>query len=354
MSTTVMDSSLSLSFNTLSVNKQIENDYTLAVKLFMNKNFDKSFKLIKELYEQSFSEYGKGLITERLFVKIVNLYLVEVGLALSATATLRLSQIESHQIVTSLLNNEITKRLSEIYGSELNFPLEIVYNYNLLLVTNRELLIVDDSVFLNKVRRMYSAIDYKADKDNKYLKKLVDLYTFEILPLFDEFDEARHVIESHPIFANDITASLKKVEDIQREKLNILETERQKKLETKRLENEQKLKEVQKKKELEASQNLTYKSIKEIQKQYSAGESSTSRQSSAAVEDSSPSQLQHIRDRLVYSLRMVSVYLKENSPIILIALLAIILSTKLINFRKLNLKDRLVETVRMAFKVSYL
>lgn len=40
-----MDSSLSLSFNTLSVNKQIENDYTLAVKLFMNKNFDKSFKL---------------------------------------------------------------------------------------------------------------------------------------------------------------------------------------------------------------------------------------------------------------------------------------------------------------------
>ncbi|KAK6456663.1 uncharacterized protein RJT20DRAFT_126684 [Scheffersomyces xylosifermentans] len=346
-----MDSSLSLSSSTLSVNKQIESNYSLAVKLFMNKNFEKSFKLIKELYDQSFSEYGKGLISHKLFVKIINLYLIEVGLALSSDTTLRLTQIETHRIVTSLLNNDITNNLLKIYNSESNIPLEIIFNYNLLLITNRELLVVDDSAFLNKIRRVYASIDLKNNEDDKYLKKLIDLYTFEILPTFDEFDEARHVVQSNQVYADSIQENLKRIDAIEKQKLDILETEKQKKLEKQRLEYEQKQRDIQKKKDLEASQNLSYKSIKEIQRQYN---SESPAPQATITSNSQATQLEQLKSKLFYMYRILKNYLKDNSSVILVALVVILASSKFINFKKLNLKDRFVETVRMAFKVSYL
>ncbi|KAK6201554.1 uncharacterized protein RJT21DRAFT_120607 [Scheffersomyces amazonensis] len=356
-----MDSSLSFSSGSFTSNRVIEDTYKLALKLFMNKNFDKSYSIINKLYQDSTIEYSKGLISERLFIKIIILYLTQIGLALGKRTSFRLSQIENNRVINLIIQDTLLNQFKQSFGGDIiNIPLEIIYNYVLLFITNREVLLVNDKSFLAKIRTIYGTANLKTNDHNedKYLKRLNDLYVFEVLPTFDEFEESQHVIQSNPIYSDDINENLKKLRQIQQNKCEIIEQEKQRELERKRLEHEAKQLEVEKQKEREKQSNLKYKSIKEIQKQYSP--SSSIEQKLVNDNDnenkdlSQLNQLNQIKSRLFYTYRLIKDYIKENSPIILIIIVLLFIINKFLNLKQIKLKDRLLETIRMAFKVSFL
>ncbi|KAK6465882.1 hypothetical protein DFJ63DRAFT_310966 [Scheffersomyces coipomensis] len=354
-----MDQSLSFSSASFSSNHLLEEKYKLAYKQFINKNFEKSYRLINELYDSSFNEFSKGFISEVLFKKIINLYLTLVSLTISGqTLPFKLSQIDNHRLVNVFIQDTFLNKLTQAFGgSEINIPLDILYNYILVLITNKKVLIGNDDSFLNRVKSIYSSLIVN-NSNSKYVKRFIDLYVFEVLPTFDNFDDARFIIESDAIYASDVKNQLDNLNKIEQNKLQIVEQQKQKEEERKKREQEYQKRELQKAKELEKQQNLQYKSIKDIQKEYatpiSASSSSSDKQKVGLNKDTDVNRLNQLKEKLFYSYKLTKNYFKENSPIILVIVVLLFIINRFINLRQIKIKDKLLETIKMAFKVSYL
>ncbi|ODV77723.1 uncharacterized protein CANTADRAFT_7222 [Suhomyces tanzawaensis NRRL Y-17324] len=340
-----MEDSLTLS-STLKSHKLIESNYNLALKLFVNKNFEKSYGLTSQLYQQGFSDFKNGFITEKLFIKIISLYIIETGVSLTQPG---LSDDRKAHTINAIKEEEVLKRLINLYQFEYLIPLEILYNHYLLIISNKELILgADSSWFIKKLGRLYSSIN-QGPQDDKYLKKLIDLYVFEILPTYDNFDESEIIIREDQLYSTDLESNLAKLKEIKQSKKTKQDAEKKRMKEKQKLEKELKQKELQKQKELEKSQNLNYKSIKEIQKQYS-GESSEPRNLPAKT----TSQFEEIRKKLMYVYGISKNYLKDNGIVVALVILALVATSKFVNFRKINFKERVRETIKMAFQISYL
>ncbi|EGW30680.1 uncharacterized protein SPAPADRAFT_62548 [Spathaspora passalidarum NRRL Y-27907] len=331
-----MDTSLMLSPSSVNANKTIESSYKLALKQFMNKNLAKSFTLIHQLYQSCFAEYAKSSISENLLIKIINLYLIEVGVGIKEG---KFDKANRTLALNSITSNELINQVKSVY--ETVIPSEILYNYHLVHISNQELLITDKHSYLSELKSNYM----KVTGEGKYDRKFMQLVVFEILPTFDEFTAAQNILSINPMFdAQDYA----KLMDIQSNKAEIVQQEKLKQQELKRLEQEEKEKELEKQRQLQKDSNIKYKSIKEIQKQY-ASESAKPNVGTVA----SGNKLTELRDKLWYLTNLLKIYVKDNSLIIIVVLILLFVSKRFINTKKINLKDKIVDTVKMAFKFSY-
>lgn len=325
-----MDSLLSSSILS---NRLIEDNYKLALKLFVNKNVQKSWIIISGLYQQAINEYEKGLIGDKLFVKIISLYLIEIGYNLQDNT--------DKVLVSSLRNKTLINHLSQVFSGMYNIPEEILYNYYLVYVTNRELLVEGNRQFYEDIDQLY--LNYKSS-DDKYYLKLVDLYVYEILPINNRFDQSRSVIDNNQIYSDKADAK-SKLDEVERRKSDDEKKQQQIKLEKQQKDQEAQLKKDQHAK-LQREKQLEYVKLNEL---------SNSRDLSRPAPDQpTMSQLQLLKSRITYLLSISTNYIKQSSPLLLAIIVTILITSRFVNYRKLNLRDKLKQTVEMAFKVSYL
>lgn len=115
-------------------------------------------------------------------------------------------------------------------------------------------------------------------------------------------------------------------------------------------------KEAQEKQEAEARQkrkelNLKYSSIKEIVNNYKQEDS----RAAASVKDLNrrhqQSQSQNLQEKLAYVLRITKNYLARNSLVLVVLIVLILGSSRYL--RNANVREKIVDTVKMAFKFTY-
>ena len=134
------------------------------------------------------------------------------------------------------------------------------------------------------------------------------------------------------------------MKEIKKLKQDLKDKEKFKALEQERLIKQKEEKELEIAKEKAKQLNLKYKSIKEIQKNYN---DESVRKSTPTTRDNN----QQLKSKLIYLYGIVQKYLKENILILLIVAILAIGSRKYL--KGVNLKDKIIETVQMAFKFTY-
>ncbi|KAI5965635.1 uncharacterized protein KGF55_000997 [Candida pseudojiufengensis] len=324
-----MDTSTTLTSN--NINKEIENNYKLALKLFINKNFIQSYKLIYQIFQNSFIEYKQGLISQNLLIKIINLYLVIIGVSLREG---HLDQILSNSARNSIRSNEVHNLIGSIWSSY-EIPWEIQYNLQLFYISNQDL-IKDKEMYLRDINKLI----FNIDSSDKYGEKLLNLIKFEIYPQFNEFEKSEQLIGSNE-------EELNRLNEIKQQKQTIENELKQKLIDDEKKSNELKLKKEQDARKLAHEQNLKYKSIKEITNTYNHQNSQPRR-----IENKEISKQNEIKSKLIYLLNISKKYLQQNTIILLVLLILIFGSSKFL--KGINIKEKLIDTIKMAFKFTYI
>lgn len=250
-----------------------------------------------------------------------------------------LDQALANAARNSFTSNEIINQIKSIW-LELDIPLEIKYNMQLVYISNPKDLINDEDSYLRNLKKWYINID----TNDKFGSKLLDLVKFEILPHFNQYDESERLI-------GDDESELAKLHKIKNEKDEYL-----KKVKQDQIQAEKVAKEAQEKQEAEARQkrkelNLKYSSIKEIVNNYKQEDS----RAAASVKDLNrrhqQSQSQNLQEKLAYVLRITKNYLARNSLVLVVLIVLILGSSRYL--RNANVREKIVDTVKMAFKFTY-
>ena len=350
------NASLSSSMSSSQPRQLIESNYKLALKFFMNKNFSKSYEIIKKLYQSSFGQFASDIISEQLFINILNLYLTEIGLFIdkdNKDTNFNLERNERQEVIKSLMQDQILDELYETYNDDINaIPSEILYNLFLIYYINRAIITNAGNLKL-KFDKLYYQFDYNSRVDDVYLKKLIDLYVFQVLPDNECFDDASSIINANAIYLSQIEESLNRLSNIRIDKVKKQQEEEEKVKEEQQKLNDKKKRELQNQKELKDRQNLTYKSLNQI-KQSSGKIDSSKKDDRSANESNGGYDIASLRQKLLYSLNLSKNYIKTNSPLILLIILVLFVSSRYLKIRKINVMERLKLTLQMAFKIRYL
>lgn len=333
-----------------SLNKSMKDKYQLALKLFTSRNFSKSYDIIKHLKDQAIDEFAKFNMDQGLLIKIVSLYLVEVGIYLSVEQTV-ISTEELNWLTNTLKSNDIIRILADAYGDENDIPSEIWYNYHLVFINNKELLLSGNKTkYLKDLNKLYSRLPQSLDAEDPFRKKFLDLFVFEILPTFDEFSKAEGILQLNALYNDNLEANQSKLVEVQKEKTSRDKLEQDRLKEQKKKLKEQQDKEVQREKDAEKNKNLKYRSVREIARQIL----NDSENSGPSVSNVSQSQIQLLRSRLIYIYNIVKHYLKTNYPLLAVLLVVLVGGGRYLSLKKSNVSQNLLETIRMAFKISYI
>lgn len=357
-----IDESVSLSESLLPANI-IENDYKMSYKSFVNKDFESSYILIKKIYKQSFRSFNNNIIDESLFVKIMKLYLTEIGLFVNQNNkfTLTLPKLERNSILRDLKNEIFLNNLLDLYNDDINqIPTELLFNLLLVNYSLKDSFTKDDWKFIyNQINQLYSVIDYTSKKDDVHLQKFINLYVFHVLVESNEFSKAKLIIETNPFFLNSISQSIEKLDKLRQIEIQEEKVKLKKAKEKQDREIQQHEKDLAKQRDLKEQQNLNFRSLKQIKDLQQAQSSSKNLQYSEDSPASNPSTpnnqiLSKLLGKILYSYNLSKSYIKENSPIILLIIIVALMTTRFINVRKINLREKLKETIKMAFQISYL
>ncbi|WLF80234.1 hypothetical protein PVL30_004010 [Lodderomyces elongisporus] len=334
----------STTLTTPNSNRQFEQSYKLALKHFINRNFSQAFQQSRTLFIQAFDEYRTGSISMNLLVKVIDLYLVVVGVSLREK---RLNQIMTTEAKNSITSNEVWNLISSVWGSKHgeDVPWEILYNWHLLMISNLEL-IQDRSEYLRDLKRVYTRLSIDEidgeGQSEKYVNKLMILIKFEILPRLDQYEESYRLIGDN----------VEEREKLDKIKQNRIDAE-QKAQETKKQE-EKKLKEEKEKQDAEARKlaresNLKYRSIKEIRRGYE--DNGDEKRLSIKENQDIDGRVDTIKSRLIYLSKLMKSYLSQNYMVLIVLVIAALGSGKYL--RQANIREKVIETVKMAFKFTY-
>lgn len=329
----------------------------------MNKNFYKSYEISKPLYERSFQQFASGTILELLFIKVINLYLLQIGMFLGGgeeDLRFKFERIERNRVINELKNDEILNkfenatRIPTLGQSSGQIPSEILYNNYLTLFTNRE--VIYDQGEPEELLTKFDRVITSLIPHDLFDEKLVDLYTFQVLPCYSLYSQARHFISNNSQYSSNLEQALKKLNDIETDsklKLNLIK--QAKELAATKLQELQKL-ERERLKEAKKEESLKYKTLSQIRKEGGDTSSSTpsSHETSKHVSSSKSLSTSAIVKQLRYHLTLSKDYLVENAPILLVVVVALLVGTRFLRKRKISIKEKFLETIRMAFKVSYL
>lgn len=323
-----MDLSSSLSSVSL-----IESNYNLALKFFMNKNFSKSFEILNSQYSIIFNNFQSGVISETIFVKILNLYLTEVGLLLQSKHSheFKLSKKEKQTILSQLSQEIFLCNLIDVYEDLNQVPGEILYNLCLINYIGLEL---NDAC--DKITKIYGKLEISNDK---FFKKIVELLALKVLPELERYDDALQLINESPSIEEKVPY-ISKVNEIQQAKK--LEQDHEEKIKQKLIREQH-----QREQKLNQEKDLKYRSLKQIKQQQVPEESSIKK-------TSPPADYNDLKAKLLYNLNFSKQWLTDNSPMVLLVILAFFVGKRIFKSRKTNILENLKETLKMAFKISYL
>ncbi|KAI5955232.1 hypothetical protein KGF54_001793 [Candida jiufengensis] len=324
-----MDTSTTLSPNAHNLNKEMEDNYKLALKQFINKNFIASFKLSRVLFLSSFNEYKQGTISLNLLIKIINLYLVVIGVCLKEH---HLDQILTNSARNSISSNEVNNLLGSVWSTS-EIPTEVIYNLHLLFISNQDLIKNKDSYLYDLNKTILNI-----NPQDKYGEKLLNLVKFEIYPNFNEFEKSERLIK-------DNEQELQKLHQIKQIKESNAEKLKQKQLDDAKFAQDLKLKKDQEARKLAHEQNLKYKSIKEITNSYNNNQREVS-------SNKDLSKKENLKEKLMYIVNITKKYLQQNSIVLVVILILLFGSSKYL--KGVNIKEKLVDTIKMAFKFTYI
>lgn len=335
----------------MSSNATLKDNYDLALKLFASRNFNRSYEIISQLINEVYAHFAT--VNPQLFVKIVSLYLVEVGTFLGESSSV-MSKEERSWNINVLKSNEMIDRWVQLFGGLDSVPLELLCNYHLVFRTQQTLLLSDENVknkYLRELGKLYTVLCNRDDHSH-FDDMLLNLYVFEILPSLGEFDLAHNIVLQNGAFSDDIKTYTDKLEQIKKDKALQAKQAKEKAAQEARAAQEAQKRELEKQAELEKEKNLRYRSVRELRKQYASESGSEYRESSPSSRPST-TQIEMLKNRLVYLYGITKTYVKKNYPM-LAALLLILIGASFLGLKKYKIRENLVETIRMAFKINYL
>lgn len=334
----------------------ISADYQLALKLFMNRDILEAFELSKKLKNVCIQNFERGHIQEDLLVKVLTLYLTEVGLLLNPkdfNTALQLHNKERQQLVKSLEEDELLRKVTEIFGSLADIPPQILYQIFLVYFTCQDILRPDDTNFvLNKFKVAHHELKFRATDLDTYLKRWLDMFIFNVLPASGEFEMAFALVESSQLYNTEkASAKLKEIQELKNQEKK-LRDKNKKERETKEAQRIQRERERQRKEKEEKS--LKYRLIQQIKREHESRDALKPSASSERGGDKEQWNLDRIRGRLSQLYMFSKSSFQANSPLILAVIVLLFISSRVLRTRKINLREKFKETMQMAFKVTYL
>lgn len=298
----------------------IESEYKLSLKFFMNKNFNKAFEIIKLHYQNVFKNFQAEIIDDKLYYKIINLYLTIIGMMLLSNE-FKISKGERVKIINDLKDDVILNNLSKYAEDEI--PTETIFNLYLTIYIGLE---IEEAY--EKFMKMYPNLQF----NDLYSQKWVELLVLKILPGMNKIDDGKQIIKEN----NLDNRLLDRLQEMEKEK--DLEFEKQQNLKHQKIRD-------QKKKESQAKldKDLKYKSLKQIR------ESSEIIKPEPATKD-----VETLKDKLLYQMKLTRNYLQNNSPIVLVMAILLLIIIRILRVKKVSIGQSFKETLKMAFKISYL
>lgn len=335
--------------------KVIISDYKLALKFFVNKDFAKSFPIIQKLHEYCYKNFELGTLGENYFIKIITLYLTEVGLLVNPKDTgnsFQLSRVERKELVQKLELGVFLDNLYKIYGSMSNVPLELLFQIYLVNYTCQNVMSKDQQSLVKQFNKVYTLLDFKSNTNDKFLKRWVDMYVFNVLPDAEDFSTAFRVSEENPFIDTEkARTKLQELQELKKQEKKVREKKAQElqSKEAQRLEQEK----IRQRKAKDES-DLKFKSLKQIRQERERDESMRKEGTSSTNRSHSKLTIDQIKSRLEYLLHASSNVFQKNSSIILIVILLSFIASRIIRTKRINIREKIQETLKMAFKVTYL
>ena len=112
--------------------------------------------------------------------------------------------------------------------------------------------------------------------------------------------------------------------------------------------------EMEKKKRAKEEADLKYRSLKQIKQEHEKERTLKSNHLSLSHDKSNTPHINQLSLRAQYVMNLSKSFFMKNYTIILVILAMGFISTKLLRTRRINIKEKLRETLSMAFKVTYL
>lgn len=330
--------------------KIIINDYKLALKFFVNKDLAKSFSIVLKLHKLCYKHFELGTLREEYFIKIITLYLTEVGLLVNSRdngGTYQLSRPEKKQLVKQLEEGFFLDALYKTYEGIANIPLELLFQIFLVNYTCQSMMTNEQLAMVKQFRKVYSLLDFESHKGDKYMKRWVDMYVFNVLPDAEDFTTAFQVAEENPLI--DWQKAKTKLEELkelkkQEKKMREKTASENQSREAKRLEQDK-----ARQRKAKDESDLKFKSLKQIRQEREKDERRKN------TEERSPAfTLEQLKHRVSILAKASTSIVQKNSPVILVTILVAFLLSQFIRTRKINVREKLMETLKMAFKVTYL
>lgn len=354
MSSTMTDSMSMSLMESSSPEKVIINDYKLAFKFFVNKDFGKSYAIVLKLHDHAYKNFELGTLSEEYFIKIVTLYLTEVGLLINprdSSNAYALPRAEKKVLMDNLEQGVYLDNLYKTYGDIAKIPLELLFQVFLVNYTCQNLVGKEHPPLAKHFRKVYSLLDFQSNVHDKYLKRWVDMYVFNVLPDAEDFTTAFRIAEENPLVDTaKAKVKLDELEQLKKQEKKVREKKAKElqSMEAKRLEHENATK-----RKAKDESDLKFKSLKQIRQERERDENKR-RQDASPTSASRSFTFDQLKARLEYLINASSKIVQKNSPVILIAIVLTFIVTRFLRTRRINLREKILETLRMAFKVTYL
>lgn len=355
MSSTITDTmSMSLMESSFP-EKVIINDYKLALKFFVNKDFGKSFAIILRLHDWCYKNFELGTLSEEYFIKIITLYLTEVGLLVNprdSSNAYSLPRAEKKMLVDNLERGIYLDNLYNIYGGIARIPLELLFQVFLVNYTCQNVVGKEHPHLAKHFGKVYAQLNFDKNVHDKYLKRWVDMYVFNVLPDAEDFATAFRIAQENPLIDSEkAKVKLEELEELKKQEKKVREKKAKEiqSKEAKRLEQEKLTKRTAK-----DESDLKFKSIKQIKQERERDEKMRRQQASSSSTSSSNFRFDLLKFRLEHLINASSTVIQKNSPVILISLVLAFIVGRVLRNRRINMREKILETLKMAFKVTYL
>lgn len=334
----------------------INDDYKLSLKHFINKDFNKSYALIAKLHECCYRNFERSIISEKLFIKIINLYLTQVGMLfcpLEPQTQFHLPTPEKKALTESIRQNKFWTRLESFYGNAKDVPIALVYQVFLLnYACNKETKLEPKSI-LDQFDNVYSSLEFETEteSDKEYLKRFAELYVYKVLPEAGEFDLALKLLQENPVL--DPEQAKKRLNIIK--ETQIREKELLKKATEERAvqDRAKKAAETESREKEKRESNLRYRSLKHIRQSREKEIVGTS-QLGPSQDATTIKMMDQWIAKARFLIQFSNTFVQRNYLALLVALVIALVTRRFTRVRNLNLLEKFQETVRMAFKVTYL
>lgn len=330
----------------------IVNEYKVALKFFLNKDFARSFAIIDKLHDTCYEHYVQGTLSEKYFVRIVTLYLTVLSLLVNPKDGNgnQLSKADRKNLIQKLEKGEVLDKLYQTFGHISKIPLELLFQVFLVNYTCQNVTSKEHSPIVRQFKKVYSLLDFSDASEDRALKKWVDMYIYNVLPDADDFATAFKIAEENPLLNTErAKGKLEELQEVKKQEKKIREKKAQElqSKEAKRLEEEK-----AKQRKMKDESDLKFKSLRQIRQEREQDD----RRANEPRPNNRNTQLtiEQIKSRVEHLLRLSSSVIQKNSPVILVALILAFIGSRFLRNRRIKIKEKLAETLKMAFKVTYL